>query len=77
MSGRLARTCQFSKDTVIAAQNAIYKGGAPIKGAAVERLLKEFSLVPTLVSYFYFIAVKDLFYLTYRTPSLTDWALLV
>ncbi|KIK33529.1 hypothetical protein CY34DRAFT_99446 [Suillus luteus UH-Slu-Lm8-n1] len=48
MSGRLARTCQFLKDTVIAARNAIYKGGAPIKGAAVERLLKEFSLVPTL-----------------------------
>jgi hypothetical protein len=54
MSGRLARMRQFLKDTVIAARNAIYKAGAPIKGAAVERLLKEFSLVPTLVSYFYF-----------------------
>jgi hypothetical protein len=54
MLGRLARTRQFLKDTVIAARNAIYKAGAPIKGAAVERLLKEFSLVPTLVSYFHF-----------------------
>jgi hypothetical protein len=63
---------QFLKDTIIAARNAVYKAGAPIKGAAVERLLKEFSLVPTLVSYLYFIAVEHLFYLTYRTPSLTD-----
>jgi hypothetical protein len=42
---------QFIKDAIIAARNAIYKAGAPIKGATVERLLKEFSLVPTLVSY--------------------------
>ncbi|KAG2113257.1 hypothetical protein BD769DRAFT_1673787 [Suillus cothurnatus] len=39
---------QFLKDTIIAACNAVYKAGAPIKGAIVERLLKEFSLVPTL-----------------------------
>jgi len=42
---------RFIKDAIIAARNAIYKAGAPIKGATVERLLKEFSLVPTLVSY--------------------------
>ncbi|KAG1883849.1 hypothetical protein F4604DRAFT_1981657 [Suillus subluteus] len=48
MSGRVARVYKSIKDTVIAARNAIYKLGAPIKGAAVERLLKEFSLVPTV-----------------------------
>jgi hypothetical protein len=38
------------KDAVVAARNAIYKLGTPIKGVAVEHLLKEFSLVPTIVS---------------------------
>jgi hypothetical protein len=51
MSGRLTRMHQFLKDTIIAAHNAIYKAGASIKGATVEHLLKEFLLVPTLVSY--------------------------
>ncbi|KAG2064847.1 hypothetical protein BDR04DRAFT_1130612 [Suillus decipiens] len=46
--GVVARLYQSVKDTVIAARNAIYKLGAPIKGTAVECLLKEFSLVPTV-----------------------------
>ncbi|KIM65578.1 hypothetical protein SCLCIDRAFT_22486 [Scleroderma citrinum Foug A] len=41
-----ARTYMQSK--IISARDAIYQHGAPIKGAIVERLLKDSSLVPTL-----------------------------
>ncbi|KAG1817488.1 uncharacterized protein BJ212DRAFT_1199727, partial [Suillus subaureus] len=33
------------------ARNAIYTHGVPIKGVSVESLLKEFSLVPTIVNH--------------------------
>jgi hypothetical protein len=42
----------YLRDKIIVARDAIYKLGAPIKGVATERLLKDFSLVPTLVSEF-------------------------
>jgi hypothetical protein len=76
VSGRVARAYQSIKDTVIAARNTIYKLGTPIKGAAVERLLKELSLVPTVVSISCLCPTQPLFYLIHRTPLLNNWALL-
>jgi hypothetical protein len=54
MSARVSRLRQYLGDKITVARDAIYKLGLPIKGAAAERLLKEFSLVPTFVSAFCF-----------------------
>jgi len=53
MSARVSKVRQYLGDKITAARDAIYKLGLPIKGAAAERLLKEFSLVPTFVSPFH------------------------
>jgi hypothetical protein len=45
-----ARKYQDVSDSVKKARNEIYKHGAPIGGAYVQRLLKPTSTVPTLVS---------------------------
>ncbi|KAG1741749.1 uncharacterized protein EDB91DRAFT_1247804 [Suillus paluster] len=47
MSARVSRVQQYLEDKITITHDAIYKLGLPIKGAAVERLLKELSLVPT------------------------------
>ncbi|KAG1808227.1 uncharacterized protein BJ212DRAFT_1485167 [Suillus subaureus] len=47
MSARVLRVQQYLGDKITIACDAIYNLGLPIKGAAVECLLKEFSLVPT------------------------------
>jgi hypothetical protein len=52
MSARINGVRLYLRDKIFVAREAIYKLGAPIKGAAAERLLKAFSLVPTLVSAF-------------------------
>lgn len=52
ISARIKSVRLYLRDKVFAAREALYKLGAPIKGAAAERLLKAFSLVPTLVSAF-------------------------
>jgi len=52
MSARVSRVRQYLGDKITVTRDAIYKLGLPIKGAAVERLLKELSLVPTFVSPF-------------------------
>ena len=43
-----ART--YMQDKIVATRDAIYWLSTPIKGVTVERLLKDYSLVPTLVS---------------------------
>ncbi|KAG2055898.1 hypothetical protein BDR06DRAFT_981635 [Suillus hirtellus] len=48
MVGRVARVHRFIKGAVVTACNAIYNLGTPIKGAAIEHLLKESSLMPTI-----------------------------
>ena len=45
-----AHKYQDVSESVKKARNAIYKQGVPIGGAYVERLLKQTSTVPTLVS---------------------------
>ena len=50
MSARLAKIRVYFHDRVRAARDAIYKLGSLIKGTTPEHYLKEFSLVPTLVS---------------------------
>lgn len=52
ISARINSVRLYLRDKIIVARDAIYKLGAPVKGAAAERLLKDFSLVPTLVSKF-------------------------
>ncbi|KAH7902872.1 hypothetical protein BJ138DRAFT_1200325, partial [Hygrophoropsis aurantiaca] len=47
LSTRWKRVRQYFAHKVAVARRAIYTLGVPIKGAAVERLLKEFSMVPT------------------------------
>ena len=49
VSQRLSKICLYFQERVAAACNAIYKHGAPIKGAFPELQLKAFSLVPTFV----------------------------
>ncbi|KIK72621.1 hypothetical protein PAXRUDRAFT_798128, partial [Paxillus rubicundulus Ve08.2h10] len=41
-------SADYPENKVVAARDVIYKLGSPIKGTAVEHLLKEFSLVPTI-----------------------------
>ncbi|KAH7903466.1 hypothetical protein BJ138DRAFT_1107647 [Hygrophoropsis aurantiaca] len=53
---RLVQT--FMQTMVAAARNAIYRLRSPVKGSAVEALLKEFSLVPTAMpNFFSFCAI--------------------
>jgi hypothetical protein len=49
LSARLAKKREYPRNIVLSAREFIYKLGKPISGAAVERLLKEQSLVPTVV----------------------------
>ena len=50
MKARLSQLRTYFRNKVASAREAIYNLSIPVKGAAVERLLKEHSLVPTLVS---------------------------
>ena len=50
IKARLSQAHTYMQDKIVAARHAIYQLGAPIKGVTVERLLKDYSLVPTLVS---------------------------
>ena len=50
IKARVSQARTYMQDKVIAARDVIYQLGAPIKGVTVERLLKDYSLVPTLVS---------------------------
>ena len=50
MKARISQLRTYLRNKIAAARDAIYNLGIPIKGAAVERLLKDHSLVPTLVS---------------------------
>jgi hypothetical protein len=47
---RLQNIRTYMEQAVLSARNLIYMHGIPVKGAKVERLLKQFSLVPTPVS---------------------------
>ena len=46
---RVKKLHQYFRDRIVATRNAIYKHGAPIKGAVPEFYLKPLSLVPTFV----------------------------
>ena len=46
----MSQVWSYLRNKIASAREAIYNLGMPIKGAAVERLLKDHSLVPTLVS---------------------------
>lgn len=48
-AARVKNARRYLANKIIAARNSIYKHGVSIKGVAVEALLKEFSLVPTVV----------------------------
>jgi hypothetical protein len=50
MKARFSQLRSYLRKKVFSAREAIYNLGIPVKGAAVERLLKDHSLVPTLVS---------------------------
>ena len=50
IKARVSQARTYMQNKIVAARDAIYRRGAPIKGAVVERLLKDCSLVPTLVS---------------------------
>ncbi|KIK11741.1 hypothetical protein PISMIDRAFT_122141 [Pisolithus microcarpus 441] len=50
-TGRLTRARFYARNKICAARRAIYQFGNPIKGTAVERILKDCSLVLTLNSF--------------------------
>ncbi|KIO00575.1 hypothetical protein M404DRAFT_152488 [Pisolithus tinctorius Marx 270] len=50
-SRRFTKICQYFLDQILAAHNAIYRLGRPIKGVIPEHYLKVFSLVPTFNSF--------------------------
>jgi hypothetical protein len=50
ISRRMNQLRTYVAEKVAKARNAIYMRGAPIKGALVESILKDLSLVPTVVS---------------------------
>ena len=50
IKARVSQARTYMQDKVVAARHAIYRLGVPIKGVTVEHLLKDYSLVPTLVS---------------------------
>ncbi|KIK21879.1 hypothetical protein PISMIDRAFT_103285, partial [Pisolithus microcarpus 441] len=54
LKGRLCHTRNYPREKIRAARRAIYNLGNPVKGTVVERILKDYSLVPTLV--------RDIFY---------------
>ena len=64
---RLQNDRTYLFDHVLAARNAIYKSAAPIAGAAVNRLLKATSSVPTLVSHVprYLLLFEPSFYVSF------------
>lgn len=47
--GQLSGAQTYLRNKIYAARHAIYQLGKPIKGTAVESILKDWSLVPTLV----------------------------
>ena len=46
---RISKVRQYAAEKIAIARDAIYRLALPIRGAAVERLLFEFSGVPTVV----------------------------
>lgn len=50
VSQRMNQLRTYVTNKVAKARDAIYMRGAPIKGALVESILKDLSLVPTVVS---------------------------
>jgi len=50
-SQRISKIRLYFRNRVAAARDAIYKFGAPIKGAFPESQLRDFSMVPTFVCY--------------------------
>ena len=57
---------QYFGNLVQRARNLIYKKAAKITGAAVNRLLKPTSSVPTVVSHYHFCCLS---FLTSTTPT--------
>ncbi|KIK80123.1 hypothetical protein PAXRUDRAFT_159519, partial [Paxillus rubicundulus Ve08.2h10] len=58
-SSRLLKIQTYLQHKVKSARDAIYKQGIPIKGATVECILKEFSLVPTILTHICHSGVID------------------
>lgn len=50
LKARLSQLRTYLRNKITSAREAIYNLGIPVKGAVVKQLLKEYSLVPTLVS---------------------------
>lgn len=50
IKARISQLRPYFRAKIVAARDSIYRFGCPIKASAVETLLKEHSLVPTLVS---------------------------
>lgn len=50
IKARISQLRTYFHAKIVAARDSIYRFGRPIKASAVETLLKEYSLVPTLVS---------------------------
>ena len=69
-SQRISQICLYFHNQVAAAHNAIYKLGAPIKGAFPESQLKDFSLVPTFVCYSLLVSASIDHTFVTRTHSL-------
>lgn len=57
ISQRMNRLRKYFTEKVSKARNMIYTRGAPIKGSLVESLLKDVSLVPTVVSMMLALAI--------------------
>jgi hypothetical protein len=53
MNHRIQKARSYLWDIVRRARDFIYRLGLPVAGVAVERLLKPFSIVPTIVSFLY------------------------
>jgi hypothetical protein len=49
LRARIKKAREYLNDVILRARDFIYKLGKPIRAAAVERLLKARSLVPTIV----------------------------
>ena len=54
---RVKNAHRYLANKITMAHNSIYRHGVPIKGAAIEALLKELSLVPTVVGSVYSLIV--------------------
>ena len=57
---RLTCACSYLRDKICTAIHVIHKLGNPIKGTVVEKLLKNLSLVPTLVKLPFILSVLAL-----------------